>query len=349
MNEYFCGTTAFRLFRIPPAIRCMLPCLELPHSPHDGVRLKRALELYGNLGPCLHVLVRKPSERRNRVRVKSHLWTGELPPLSFVDDSFGMTHATPLFALLTMAPCVSWVHLAMAMFELCGDFAVFQPSDEVQRRIDELRYDELGQWRQVADVAGRPTSLWRRPPLIELDELRTYTASISGVRGAKNFVRAAALVSGVASSPFEVQATLRLAISRRLGGEGILGIKNNQRICLTHAARKVLSQHSCYADIFLEGIGDGKDVDIECHGHMVHDGGVQSLLDANRTLALQLMGIEVMLVTHEQLCSRQGFPEIVRHIKAVRGEPYVSKTPQELARERWLMHELFIDWSTLGD
>ena len=130
----------------------------------------------------------------------------------------------------------------MAMYELCGDFAVYDPPGDIQKALSAARGQHLsgrfGGWEQVRDARGNPASRWRRPPLIELDELKAFAGASTGMRGHKKFPRAAMW------SP-----ELHPPLSR--------------------------------------------------HGHRFCSG--KGGLDANRTLALQSMGIEVVLLANEQL------------------------------------------------
>ncbi len=103
--------------------------------------------------------------------------------------------------LLTLAPLVSVHRLTMAAYELCGTFAVYAPTKEMQRELDRLRNQRLawpGGWRQVYDHAGKPTSLWHRDPLVTLHELRGFCEESKGMHGHRQFCQAARAVTGVA-------------------------------------------------------------------------------------------------------------------------------------------------------
>ena len=154
--------------------------------------------------------------------------------------------------LLTLAPLVSVHRLTMAAYELCGTFAVYTPTKEMQRELDRLRNQRLawpGGWRQVYDHAGKPTSLWHRDPLATLHELRGFCEESKGMHGHRQFCQAARAVTGVAASPLEVQASMLLNLTRRRGGEGLGPIVNNHPITLNRDARILAGQSTCYADI----------------------------------------------------------------------------------------------------
>lgn len=137
-------------------------------------------------------------------------------------------------------------------------------------------------------------------------------------------------------------------LSRRLGGEGLGPFLNNQCIALTPSARRLAGRGICFADIFFEANERHGDMDVELQGHMVHDGGRAGGLDANRTLALQSMDIEVVLITSEQLSHANRYNDTVTYLARKLGIARKPKTPSMAQRERELRKGLFIDWETLG-
>lgn len=352
MRGQLCGVTAFRLYRTPPLVLALMPAF-----PDLDIRAERC-HLPGNpwatelLGLPFHTLIDSPRLCHGSSSLKPHLWSKELPPGSFLDfDDLGITCSSPLFTLLTLAPHISLVHLAMIMYEMCGTFSIFNPSKFMQQQIDAARSRRLadfGGWRQVHDTQGRATSLWKRDPLLELSEIQAYAATIKGLRGSGPFASAAKMVTGITASPLEVQTSMRLALSRRAGGEGLDGFTNNKRIALPYEARIIADQHVCYADIYFEGDGHRRPLDIECHGHMVHDGGTKEGLDANRMLALQKMGIDVMLLTSEQVRQRDRFRAVVNHLEDQLDIKHREKSRFLREQEDKLCRELFVDWTTLG-
>lgn len=348
-----CGLSSFRLLRTPPQVKALIPVFPDLEQRVYLDTFKDLPAVYSTTKTPIHVL----TANRNRCHCSSalvpHLWSGELPSEAFwEDEELDITYASPLFTLLTMAPSVSVTHLAMAAFELCGAFSIHRPSQNMQPHLDRLSNQRLawsGNWRQVHDAQGRPTSLWRRDPLIELDALHAFVKKTEGMRGHKKLAQAAQMITGVAYSPLEVQASMRLGAPRTQGGEGFGSFTNNQRINLTRKATRLAGQSTCYADIFFEGSEGHRAIDIECHGHMIHDGGEKGGLDANRTLALQSMGIEVMLLTGEQLYNQQRFNAFADYLARTLGIRRRPKTAAMQRKEHELCGDLFIDWETLGE
>ena len=352
MHEYICGVSAFQFHRVPPQVLELLPAFpDIHYRSGRNELLKYPLSEISVKLP-LSVLVTERNQFHRLKSVAPRLWSGELSPGMFHENEMGITLTSPLYTLLTMAPYIPETHLLMAMYEFCGDFTVFDPGDALQQHLDTMRNQHLsnrfGGWEQVRDTNGNPTSLWRRPPLISIDELKDFALATAGVRGHKHFLRAADAVTGVVFSPFEARASILFGLSRRLGGEGLPAFANNHRIALSSQASRLAKQDTCYADIFFEQNDDHGPVDIECHGQMAHDGATKGGLDANRTVALQSMGIEVLLLTQDQLNNPKRFEATMDHIAALLNIERRPKTEAMGRRSEQLRNELFVPWINLG-
>lgn len=197
------------------------------------------------------------------------------------------------------------------------------------------------------DSKGTPTSLWQRPALLTLDQLHSFVRQVKNVRGGKTLARALKMVAGLTRSPFEAEAALLLSTSRRLGGYG-LKIETNKIIPLTAKARKIYQHEYCEADIYIESPDGHRVVDIECQGTAVHSGDVASISDANRTTALESMGIAVILITYQDVKNPERLEVIVQHIAEKLGISYPEKTAAMIEKERSLRDELTSDWLVLG-
>lgn len=357
MHEWFCGPTAFYCLRTPPQVKSLYPLFPDIGFPAG----KRQIKLdYNNsagwanvLGPLpLHAIVRDPQLRRPSLVVKPRVWTGDLPAGAFYDDEdLGITYASPAFTVFTMASQLSITQMIMAMYELTGSWSIYRPNREIQIQIDHMENTRLawvGGWQQVRTTRGLATSLWKRGPLITTHELLAFTRGISGMRNAQKYLRAAARVQGNTASPLEARLSMLLSLPPREGGEGFPPFFANYRIAYSHTAATLAGKHTCYADIFFPATETHPAIDVECHGHSVHDGDAQGGVDANRSLALQHMGIEVIHVTHEQLADIDRFEAFCDHLAARLRFKRRSKTEAMLNRRDTLRSELFGSWETLG-
>lgn len=279
-----------------------------------------------------------------------HLMSGELPFGSVWDTLHGLRVASPLLTLYQLAATLSKTQLAMAMYEMCGDFAVFKPSPAIEELLQAAQAHgclPASTWRRVADGGGKPSSLWKRPPLVEVDELRHFAASMSGRRHSVKFQQAAELVTGVCASPFEVQLSLLLATSRKEGGEGLRCFENNKQITLTHKASRIADRRNCYADLYFDEARGSRGLIVECQSRMVHDNSQSLISDSDRTAALQQMGFEVLPLTYDQISYPANFDIVVRMIFKKLGRRYVEKSTRMLKAQTDLRRELFINWETL--
>lgn len=357
MHEWFCGSTAFHCLRTPPQVKSLYPLFPDIGFPAG----KRQIKLdYNNsagwanvLGPLpLHAIVRDPQLRRPSLVVKPRVWTGDLPAGAFYDDEdLGITYASPAFTVFTMASQLSITQMIMAMYELTGSWSIYRPNREIQIQIDHMENTRLawvGGWQQVRTTRGLATSLWKRGPLITTHELLAFARGISGMRNAQKYLRAAARVQGNTASPLEARLSMLLSLPPREGGEGFPPFFANYRIAYSHTAATLAGKHTCYADIFFPATETHPAIDVECHGHSVHDGDAQGGVDANRSLALQHMGIEVIHVTHEQLADIDRFEAFCDHLAARLRFKRRSKTEAMLNRRDTLRSELFGSWETLG-
>ena len=357
MHEWFCGSTAFYCLRTPPQVKSLYPLFPDIGFPAG----KRQIKLdYNNsagwanvLGPLpLHAIVRDPQLRRPSLVVKPRVWTGDLPAGAFHDDEdLGITYASPAFTVFTMASQLSITQMIMAMYELTGSWSIYRPNREIQIQIDHIENTRLawvGGWQQVRTTRGLATSLWKRGPLITTHELLAFARGISGMRNAQKYLRAAARVQGNTASPLEARLSMLLSLPPREGGEGFPPFFANYRIAYSHTAATLAGKHTCYADIFFPATETHPAIDVECHGHSVHDGNAQGGVDANRSLALQHMGIEVIHVTHEQLADIDRFEAFCDHLAARLRFKRRSKTEAMLNRRDTLRSELFGSWETLG-
>ncbi len=254
--------------------------------------------------------------------------------------------------LLTLATSIPFPQLIMAIYEVCGGFSIFKPTPSLEELLQRHWGDcstECAGWKRVTSTKGKQTSLWMRPPLVELEEMRRFAKSVQGRRGAAVLERATELVTGPCDSPFEVQASLLLGLPRRFGGMGFTDIENNKVIHLSSDARALYGKSTCRADIYLEGNSVAGPVDIECQGAMVHDSGESAISDSRRTAALQSMGIDVVPVTFDQISDPRSFGALAALVAKRSGRKLAPKTEGLQRRELDLRRNVLIDWGTLGE
>lgn len=286
-----------------------------------------------------------------------------------------------------MTRFVSQIDLVLAMYELCGWFSVFEPAPaaemQLKMAVEENRNSstqdlfELGKgedevpWKRVYARAtvkdpvndcqtskredGREvtklkgTSLWMRKPLIELSDLHRFADKVKSQMWGKQFYDAAQQVIGIAASPLEVAGVLLLSRSRRLGGSGFRYVYLNDLTPLSVAAQSIAGQKVCYGDIVIVNPILMKGAIIEIQGEVIHGSGAILDHDAERMTALQSMGFDVFLVTHDMLNDSKQLDTIVRSVCDRLGIRYKAKTEAMKCAETRLRANVLCNWLEIGN
>ncbi len=351
MADTLFGISAFRYHRVPPQVLALLPPVPQYEMDKRRFSFRNHLLIKDAVKLPLHLMVTQRSKRATHDYFKCHLSSEPVPFGSIWETELGLFVPSPSLTLYQLASTLSKTQLAMAMYEMCGSFSVFEPSPDIESLLAAARCSGClpqTSWSRIEGGDGRPSSLWRRPPLIEVGELRQFAVDMSGRRHCKKFQQAAELVSGVVASPFEAQLSLLLTSSRRDGGEGLGCFENNKRIALSSKAARIAGQCNCYADLFFNDVCDSRGLVVECQSKMIHDNSRSLLSDSDRITALQQMGFEVLPLTFDQILYSRNFDIVVRMIFKKLGRRYCEKASKQLKAQADLRRELFIDWSTLG-
>lgn len=303
------------------------------------------------LHPPVDLLVNEPSQRSTSALVRPRLCSMSQGECAICAAAPNVGVTTPLFALQQIAARASLARTVMLASELCGSFSVYvapEPMRAVlQRLIDEGRLPRISGWSPVLDQDGRLTELWSRPPLATARQIREHAQGSPVVRGRAQLMRAAELVVDGAASPFEVVAGMLLGFSRRLGGEGYGAFSHNRKVALTLDSRRLARRGFLVCDLFWAA-GDGRRaLDVECQSRLAHASGDAALSDADRSAALDLMGVDVVNVTYGQLADPRRFEALSQLVAQKLGVPHREKTAGQRAAAERLRAEVFVDWVTL--
>lgn len=350
-DRRFCAHTSFRHLRIPPQLLLLYPPLPDTYGDSNHRKLAKHETVVDLLGTPLHRIASSDRERAGTALYRTHVLRQE-PPFGCIQGTdHNYSVASPLYTLLTIAPFVSRTELLMMTYELCGSFSVFSPNARSEHILSSAYRQGMiplgAGWTRVKDTKGRDTDLWKRDPLITMEDLDAFSKRTAGMRGSQKLRWAAEHMTGVCASPFEAQASILLGLSRRLGGTG-LSFENNARIKLDKEARAIYNRSCCYADIYFEGTERHPPLDIECQGRSVHDGEEAALSDSDRLAALESMGIQVLPLTYRQFSDEDGFAAAEKLIAQKLNMRLRPKTPRERMAETALREEVLIDWNTLA-
>ena len=385
MDEIVCANTAFRYWRCPPQVRGLYPRLPnsedgwraLSRSPFVNDVLKTPITAVASSGCCNH-----HSGLRSTIR-----WEGASDAGTTIDTHLGFSVTNPLNTLFTMTRFVSQIDLVLAMYELCGWFSVFEPTPAAEMQLkmaakeihqsstqDLFELDEgedEAPWKRVyaratvkdPDNDSQPskredgrevtklkgTTLWMRKPLIELSDLHRFADKVKSQMWGKQFYDAAQQVIGIAASPLEVAGILLFNRPRRLGGAGFTNVHANDLTPLSISAQSIAGQKVCYGDIVIVNSILMKAVILEIQGEVIHGSGAILDHDAERMTALQSMGFDVLLVTHDMLNDSKQLDTIVRSVCDRLGIRYKAKTEAMKSAETRLRANVLCNWLEIGN
>lgn len=352
MEMVFTGRTALDFYRTPPRVIQCLPSFPADPTHADKSRILDNQTLAGFTNSPFHVLEFNRVETTNSKMIKRHLVTGELPSGSIWEDEIIGHVTSPLFTLLMLAREISAVKLAMLMYEFCGGYAVFAPTEAAKSLLSLMendgRFSEFDGWRRVGGESKFKSQLWMRKPLIEIDELKKFASDTKGIRGNKRFAQAAQLVCGLTRSPFETKTAILLSAPRKIGGQG-LEIETNVPIRFEGKAKKLASSSYAEADISLPSSKFDLPILLECQGRAVHSINALNDNDANRTLALETMGYKVVLLTYEQIKYQERFAAFLQYLKNDLGVVMKQKSKRQLEKELDLHYELIAPDDLVGN
>ena len=383
MDEIVCANSAFRYWRCPPQVRDLYP--RLPNSEEGWRALSQAPFVTDILKTPIITAASTRSNLHSDIR-RTIRWAEAYKGNVSFDTDMGFSVTDPLNTLFTMTRSVSQIDLVLAMYEFCGWFSVFKPSTAVDLALEQADTNELctstdklfelnetqeeAPWKRVytrvnqngtnndqseqenseseKNDRGKGTSLWMRKPLIEIEELRRFATKVKCEMWGRQFYDAAQQVTGIAASPLEVAGIMLLSRPRRFGGAGFKNIYVNDLTPLSVSAQQIAGQKVCYGDIVIVNPITMKAVIIELQGEVIHGSGAVLDHDATRMTALQTMGYDVFLVTHDMLKDRNQLNAIIRSVCDRIDLQYKPKTKAMRRAETRLRANVLCNWLEIG-
>lgn len=384
MDEIVCANTAFRYWRCPPQVRDLYP--RLP-SPEDGWRALAQSPFVTDVLKTPIITTTVPGGVNYHSGLRTTIHCDDASGVdSALETTMSFRVTNPLATLFTMARFVSPTDLVLAMYEFCGWFSVFEPTAAAEAELDKgkdaaenasteslFELDESqdeAQWKRVyarvkvkeqVKAKGaygkkktkevtklKGTSLWMRKPLIELHELHEYARKMKSRKWGTKFFNAAQIVTGIAASPLEVAGILLLSLPRSRGGSGFRNVFVNDFTPLTASAKSIAGQKVCYEDIVIVNPTIMKAGILEIQGEVIHGSGAVLNHDVKRMTALQSMGYDVFLVTHDMLNDAELLDAIVRSLCSRLELRYRCKTKIQRTRETELRANVLCNWLEIG-
>ena len=384
MDEIVCANTAFRYWRCPPQVRDLYP--RLPNS-EDGWRALAQSPFVTDVLKTPIITTTVPGGVNYHSGLRTTIHCDDASGVdSALETTMSFRVTNPLATLFTMARFVSPTDLVLAMCEFCGWFSVFEPTAAAEAELDKgkdavenasteslFELDESqdeAQWKRVyarvkvkeqVKAKGaygkkktkevtklKGTSLWMRKPLIELHELHEYARKMKSRKWGTKFFNAAQIVTGIAASPLEVAGILLLSLPRSRGGAGFRNVFVNDFTPLTASAKSFAGQKVCYGDIVIVNPTIMKAGILEIQGEVIHGSGAVLDHDAKRMTALQSMGYDVFLVTHDMLNDAEQLDAIVRSLCSRLDLRYRCKSKAQKTTETELRANVLCNWLEIG-
>ena len=377
MDTVICDITALNYWRVPPVVQ-LLAC-----SPTADERLARHLtdqdlevlsnnfakvqksfkqKHSGNAGRAYRALMdevpllalcgeapfdilttSKDGGCRSKL-VRPRLWTSDSPFGGERQITDNLYAVSPEFAFQQVATHKKFGQALMMATELCGSYSIYHTPKPIAQIIERLYSSEqlpaIGGWFPSIGPDGKLGDLWNREPITTPGALLHQAQTSGSPRGQKKLERVAKLVVADAASPFEAKAGILLGLPRRCGGAGLAGLSHNQRIGFNLDAAVLAGRNACYCDLYWS-----EGVDLECQSKEWHSQRDEQLSDFTRQAALELMGIDVVPMTYEQLTSQRQFDAIARLVAAKLGRDTHKKSDFERRAEAKLRQEILdFEW-----
>ncbi|OUO65019.1 hypothetical protein [Collinsella sp. An268] len=235
-----------------------------------------------------------------------------------VDLGNGLFVSSPALALAHLAQRVSAAHTMHLMYEMCGLYTLFCPTERArcaERLVAtgtpmtpaaycdatgaRIPYEEDARdslWGPCTDRRKAENSLWKRPPLISSEALAAELMQIPAVRGITKARALAPFVLDGSGSPLETTMCLLEFLPAELGGEGWEIPDLNRVVPLTERGRTVLEGDHLVAD----QLWADRNCLLEINGQEYHEGREAFARTSARRAALEAMGYIVREINYDQ-------------------------------------------------
>lgn len=347
MTKVLCDISALRYYRTPPRYFYALPPIPDFDTPYGRGRLRQSPVATRIIDIPIHALS-FGHDRLTSTLVKQHLWSKDLPAGAIVDTPFDVAVTSPLLTLLMLSTHLDPIDTALLIYEFTGLFSLYSPSKEMDdaicQSVKQGKFERLDSWRRITSAQGKPTDLWVRKPLLEIDDIHHILDAGKGMRGRNRLAKAMRYVTGKVASPFEAKTSILIGSPRRVGGLGFAGFKNNLEIKLDDNAQRICGLKNAYGDIVWEATSDHPMVIVECQGEMAHNSRDRAQADDDRALALESMGIEVIRISYKQISDRTRFNLLARRLSDTLSIKLPNPTPRLAQREIEMRDALFGAW-----
>lgn len=320
----------------------------------------------------IHVMVDRRIRRRNSALVHLHVMGQHLRASDVLPLGNGLGVLTPQAALRLIAGTLGYAQTLMRAFEACGIYALEPDTQTLALAATQLEqsgvlsreaaqkmqpitayWDSNGKrvaftdasgndlpWVPCYNSSGKRTKMWKRPPLLNSDDLREYMQSIWPLRHSRAEVTAKIVAEEVhdgAGSPLESQAAILMFSADRYGGAGWPWPKFNKTIPFAGGAVKLGNKKQAVGDMVLE---DKKAI-FEVNGKAFHADKHGFTVESGRRAALEHMGYKVFDISYEHLSDLEAFDALMKTFSEQLSIPAHVKDSAFLRRREKLHADLF--------
>lgn len=317
----------------------------------------------------VHVMIDRTSPRRDTGLATCHRAPAWLSREHVVSLGNGLGVLSIPALLETLGRQLGPIDIAGAMNEVCGTYALFHRTNRstrvinplledgtikklANRKTDIIRYfhDESGKratfrtkrgkelpWQPTLTNNGTLDDLWKRPPLVTLDELELFADAHPRSKGSGVYTTALGLAREGLASPFENQIAIALTAPAHLGGEALPVPLFNRKIGFTDAAQKLAGTTYCIGD----AVWDESRTVVEANGYDYHTDDDGFYIKSGRTSALQLLGYTVHEMNYAQFKDQEQYEGIVESICISLGTEMQPRT-KEFKRQNKALREALL-------
>lgn len=275
--------------RLVPPEHALIPLAPYSDVGAQWARSERALreyplERFSRKGMLLDILVPSYSHTHASECYSFHASGAMLPEGSLLDAGDGV--------LICSAPLVFVL--------LC-------------KRLPLMRCIKLGHYicGAYSPEPSAKSGVVKRRPLATKDELKDYVEKACKIRGSRNAKAALPWVLDGAASPQETNLALPFYLPLQLGGFGFAKPELNGKERLTKEAQAIEGSINAFVDVYWRE----QKVGFEYSSYSEHGDPRKIGEDERRKLALKLSGVEVELVTANQLADFRQLEILAQMLK----------------------------------
>ena len=301
--------------------------------------------------------------------VRPHRLSTSIPPSCLVNLGNGLYVSSPELTFMQLARTVELPRLIEMMTEACGLYAVVPKTARValasskleslarsgecsvrggmnmfldERGLPAGRCDSTGleyPWVPCVNRRGLWTSLWKRPPITSVEDIRRVADDCKGIGGRRIVLRAVSHTHEGSGSPLETRVVLMLCLPPLLGGEHFPRPQMNRKIVFSERAAVVAGMPYCIADLLWES----EHMVIEALGEDYHVDDYGFAESTGRGAALEADGYSVLEMTYSQVAHLEQWDTMVCLVATKLSRPARERTTSFLQHRNELHRALFTD------